>query len=92
MTDHANIHRIIEQAKQQRAEFIGTSIRKHPVVALLLVAIPVLLTQVQWGPSAPIAVEIDQNTPRTPIAAPERWTEMLGESSAETFFSPFLNK
>ena len=92
MTDHENIHRIIEQAKQQRAELIGGSIRKHPVIALALVSFPVLLTQVQWNPSAPIAVAIDQNSPRTPIAAPERWTETLGESSAETFFSPFLNK
>ena len=92
MTDQANIHRIIEQAKQQRAEYIGTSIRKHPVVALVVISIPFLLAQVQWGPSAPIAVEIDQNTPRTLMAAPERLTEMLGESSAETFFSSFLNR
>ena len=58
MTTHQDIHRIIDQAKQQRAEYIGTSIRKHPVVALLIVAIPVLLTQVQWSPSAPVAVEM----------------------------------
>jgi hypothetical protein len=57
MTTHQDINRIIDQAKQQRADFIGTSIRKHPVVALLVVAIPVLLTQVQWSPSAPVAVE-----------------------------------
>jgi hypothetical protein len=57
MTTQENIHRVIEQAKQQRAEYIGTSIRKHPVVALLVIAIPVLLTQVQWSPSAPVAVE-----------------------------------
>jgi len=50
-----NISAIIEQAKQQRAEYIGTSIRKHPVVAILLVAIPVLLTQVHWSPSPPVA-------------------------------------
>jgi hypothetical protein len=58
MTDHDNIHRIIDQAKQQRAEFIGTSIGKHPVVALLVVAIPILLTQIPWTPSAPVAVEM----------------------------------
>lgn len=58
MTDHENIHRIIEQAKQQRAEFIGASIGKHPVVALLLVAIPVLLMQIPWTPSAPVAGEM----------------------------------
>lgn len=50
-----NISAIIEQAKQQRAEYIGKSIRKHPVIAIVLVAIPVLLTQVQWTPSAPVA-------------------------------------
>ncbi len=65
MTDHENIHRIIEQAKQQRAELIGTSVRKHPVIALLLVSIPVLLTQVPWSPSAPIAAGIDSNAPPT---------------------------
>lgn len=58
MTTHQDIHRIIDLAKQQRAEYIGTSIRKHPVVALLIVAIPVLLTQVQWSPSAPVATEM----------------------------------
>ena len=89
MTDQANIHRIIEQAKQQRAEFIGTSIRKHPVAALLLVAIPVLLTQSSVGSfGTDSRRDRSEHAPRTPIAAPERLTEMLGESSAETFFSP----
>jgi hypothetical protein len=65
MTDQENIHRIIEQAKQQRAELIGTSVRKHPLIALLLVSIPVLLTQVPWSPSSPIAAGIDSNTSPT---------------------------
>lgn len=54
---HEHISSIIEQAKQRRAEYIGKSIGKHPVIALLVVAIPVLLTQVQWSPSAPVAVD-----------------------------------
>jgi hypothetical protein len=59
MTDRENIHQVIEQAKQQRAELIGTSVRKHPVVVLVLVAISVVLTQVQWSPSALVAVTMD---------------------------------
>ena len=51
MTNYEESYRIIEQAKQQRAEFIGRSIRKHRVVTLLVVAIPILLTQIQWSPS-----------------------------------------
>ena len=58
MTDRENIHEVIEQSKQQRAEFIGTSVRKHPVAAILVVAIPILLTQIPWAPSAPVAVEM----------------------------------
>lgn len=58
MTNYEEIYRIIEQAKQQRAEFIGRSIRKHRVVTLLVVAIPILLTQIQWSPSEPVAVEM----------------------------------
>lgn len=57
---HENISQIIEQAKQRRAEYIGQSINKHPVIALLVVAIPVLLVQVQWSPSAPVADAIRQ--------------------------------
>lgn len=92
MTSQREIQDIIAKAKQQRAEFIGASIRKHPVAALMLIAIPVLLTQIPWSPSTPVAGATRQNAPRTPIAAPERLTERLGESSAETFLSPFLNK
>ena len=49
------ISAIIDQAKQQRAEYIGKSVAKHPILALIVVAVPVLLTQVQWAPSAPVA-------------------------------------
>ncbi|MFW2387590.1 MAG: hypothetical protein ACN4G0_04600 [Polyangiales bacterium] len=52
---HQDISAIIEQAKQRRAEYIGRSISKHPVISLIVVAIPVLLTQVPWTPSAPVA-------------------------------------
>ena len=58
MTKREDIDQIIEQAKQQRAEFIGTSIRKHPVITLLVVAIPVLLIQASWSPSVPVAFEM----------------------------------
>jgi len=92
MTDQANIHRIIEQAKQQRAEFIGASIRKHPVAALMLVAIPVLLTQIPWSPTSTVAGATYQNAPRTPMTPPDRSMKMAGESSAANFFSPLLNK
>ena len=57
---HQNISQIIEQAKQQRAEYIGSAIRKHPVVSLLAVGLPVLLTQLPWGHSAPVADTLKQ--------------------------------
>ena len=44
-----NISAIVEQAKQQRAEYIGEALRKHPVTALLVVGLPVLLTQIPWS-------------------------------------------
>lgn len=52
---HASISSIIEQAKDQRAEYIAGSLRKHPIAALLVVAIPVMLMQVEWTPSAAVA-------------------------------------
>lgn len=56
--DTKDISAIIEQAKQRRAEYIGSSIRNHPVIALLVVAIPVLLMQVHWTPTAPVANDL----------------------------------
>ena len=53
--NNESISSIIEQATNQRAEYIGRSIQKHPIAALLVVAIPVLLMQAQWSPSAPVA-------------------------------------
>ena len=58
--EQKNISAIIERAKQQRAEYIGKSIGKHPVIALIVVVMPVLLTQVQWTPSAPVASDGQQ--------------------------------
>jgi alkylation response protein AidB-like acyl-CoA dehydrogenase len=58
MNKHADIQRIIEHAKQRRAELIGRSIGKHPVIALVCVAIPVLLTTMEWSPFSPVAVEM----------------------------------
>jgi hypothetical protein len=50
-----NIHAIIERAKQQRAEYIGSAIKKHPIATLAVVGIPVLLTQVPWNQLTAIA-------------------------------------
>ena len=53
---HQDISRIIEQAKQQRAEHIGSAIRNHPVATLVVAAsIPVLFTQFPSAQSAPVA-------------------------------------
>ena len=58
MSNQKQINDIIAQAKQQRAEFIGAAIQKHPIAALVLVAIPLLLTQIPWSPSSTVAWEI----------------------------------
>ena len=52
---HENISAIIEQAKQQRAEYLGSAVRKHPVLTAAVAGIPVLLTQLPWGGSSPVA-------------------------------------
>ena len=49
------INAIIEKAKRQRADAIASAIGEHPFAPLLVIAIPVMLMQVQWTPSAPIA-------------------------------------
>ncbi len=58
--EQQHISRIIDQAKQQRAEYIGSAIRKHPVASLLAVGLPVLLTQLPWTQSAPVADTLHQ--------------------------------
>lgn len=55
-----HISQIIDQAKQQRADYIGSAIRKHPVASLLAVGLPILLTQLPWGQSAPVADTLHQ--------------------------------
>ena len=52
---HEHISSVIERAKQQRAEYIGGAIRKHPVVSAAVAGIPVLLTQLPWGANTPVA-------------------------------------
>ena len=51
---------VLDNARQQRADTIGVGVRKHPVVAVLVgavfvVVIPVMLMQVQLSPSEPVA-------------------------------------
>lgn len=51
---------VLDKARQQRADTIGVGVRKHPVVAVLVsavcvIVIPVLLMQAQLSPSEPIA-------------------------------------
>jgi hypothetical protein len=94
--NHLSHSEIIERAKQQRAEHIGSAIRKHPVATLLVVAVPVLLTLVDWRPSAPVAhghqiVQL-QKEPRRYTPPPPRLANTPGVSSAPSFFSSFLNQ
>jgi hypothetical protein len=53
--EHKRISEIVERAKQQRAEHIGSAIRKHPVATLLVAGVPVLLMQIPWARVAPVA-------------------------------------
>lgn len=47
--EYQKIEAIVEEAKRQRAEYIGNAIRKHPVTTLMVVGLPVLLTQLPWS-------------------------------------------
>jgi hypothetical protein len=54
---------VLDKARQQRADTIGAGIRKHPVVAVLVgavfvIVIPVMLMQVQLSPSEPVASNV----------------------------------
>ena len=53
---HESISSIIEQAKNQRAEYIGGSICKHPLAALLVVGTPGLGAAFEDLEFAPIVV------------------------------------
>jgi hypothetical protein len=48
MTPHQDIHRIIEQAKQQRAEYIGAALKKNMVPIALAAALSLVLLQFTW--------------------------------------------
>ncbi len=48
MTPHQDIHRIIEQARQQRAEYIGAAIKKNVVPIAVAAALSLVLLQFTW--------------------------------------------
>ncbi|RLB41447.1 MAG: hypothetical protein DRH30_06755 [Deltaproteobacteria bacterium] len=52
---------ILDKARQRRADTIGYAARKHPIIAVLVAAVlfvpvPIMLTQVEWNPSVPVAM------------------------------------
>ena len=54
---------VLNQARQQRAEAIGSGVRKHPVVAVLagavfVVAIPLILAGAHQSSSGPVASDV----------------------------------
>lgn len=51
MTPHQDIHRIIEQARQQRAEYIGAAIKKNMVPIAVAAALSLVLLQFTWDPA-----------------------------------------
>lgn len=61
MTRHEDIQLVVEQAKQQRAEVIGASLRRHPILALLVLAMPIVLTQIDWVSEAPVVAQLERD-------------------------------
>lgn len=59
MNSHQDIHRIIEQAKQQRAEYIGAAIKKNMVPIAVAATLSLVLLQFTWD-SKPQEVAEDQ--------------------------------
>ena len=57
---HQQISQVISQAKQQRAEYIGSAIHKHPVATLMAIGLPIVLTQLPWLQSTPVAETLQQ--------------------------------
>ena len=57
---HENIDQIVERAKQERAEYIGSAIRNHPIATLAVAGIPVLLTQFPWGQAALVVQGVER--------------------------------
>ena len=48
MTPHQDIHRIIERARQQRAEYIGAALKKNVVPIAVAAALSLVLLQFTW--------------------------------------------
>ncbi len=57
MTSHQEITRIVEQAKQQRAEFIGSGLRSYGLPIALVAALSLVLVQFTDAPRPPKAEE-----------------------------------
>jgi hypothetical protein len=57
MTPHQDIHRIIEQARQQRAEYIGAAIKKNMVPIAVAAALSLVLLQFAWDSKPQEVVE-----------------------------------
>lgn len=52
MERHPDINRVIEQAKQQRAEYIASVARSHPLPLALVAALSLLLLQFSTFPTS----------------------------------------
>jgi hypothetical protein len=50
MDRHQEINRVIEQAKQQRAEYMASIVRSHPLPIALVAALSLLLLQFSTFP------------------------------------------
>jgi hypothetical protein len=48
MNSHQDINRIIEQARQQRAEYIGAAIKKNVVPIAVAATLSLVLLQFTW--------------------------------------------
>jgi len=52
--------RILAQAKQRRADFIGDFLKTHPVAVVFVVAFSVLVTTIDWNTSPDVTAANDQ--------------------------------
>lgn len=66
MDRHQEINRVIEQARQQRAEYIASIARSHPLPLALVAAVSLLLLQFsafpasEGGQQAEVAPQVSQ--------------------------------
>ena len=60
MSNIDNIHQVIEQAKQQRAEVIGSALRSAAVPVVLAAALSLVLVQFSSDHEAPQNPELAQ--------------------------------